>query len=77
MSFIESISKKRKLIFLISFVLGAVFLLWKMQYGYIFNDEPFILSLGHRFLKGDKLFINEWNGTQLFSLINFPIINIW
>lgn len=77
MNFIKSISKKQNLIFSIFFVLGAIFLFWKMQYGYIFNDEPFILSLGHRLLKGDKLFINEWNGTQLISLINFPIIKLY
>ncbi len=76
MKFVESVSKKQSLIFSILFILGAIFLFWKMQYGYIFNDEPFVLTLGHRLLKGDKLFINEWNGTQLCAFFNLPIIKL-
>lgn len=77
MNLINFVQKKRNLFFIILFVLGSIFLFWKIQYGYIFNDEPFILSLGHRMLKGDKLFINEWNATQLFSFLNFPIIKLF
>lgn len=73
----KSLEKNQNILFLILIAFGAVFLFWKAQYGYIFNDEPFILTLGHRLLKGDKLFINEWNGTQLCAFFNYPIIKLY
>lgn len=38
-------------------ILGClfIFMLSRAKYGYIYNDEPFILTLGHRFMKGDLI----------------------
>ena len=74
----EIISKKKKnfetLVFAFVMCVMALFLLWKAHQGYIFNDEPFMVSLGHRILKGDKLFIHEWNLTQTTGLFFAPFI---
>ena len=34
-------------------VVTALFMLNRAKYGYIYNDEPFILTLSHRLIKGD------------------------
>lgn len=77
MKITQSVRKHQNTVFFICFLFSAVFLLWRAKYGYIFNDEPFILTLGHRFLKGDKLFVHEWNMAQLISLFNMPIIFLY
>ena len=55
-------------------LITAAFLLWKANYGVVFNDEPFMVSLGHRFLKGDIPFSSEWHKCQLSGLIFIPFI---
>lgn len=65
------------ILFLILITFGASFLFWKAQYGYIFNDEPFVLTLGHRLLKGDILCVHEWNSAQLFSFFSAAIIKLY
>ena len=73
----EFLCKHQKKLFWIILSAGALFLIWKAQYGYIFNDEPFIVSLGHRMAKGDRLFVHEWNITQLFSFFMLPLVKLY
>ena len=68
---------KTDLIAVTVFVLSAIFLLWKANLGYVFNDEPFMITLGHRLIKGDRLLINEYNTTQLIGLFYVPFIYLF
>ena len=64
--------KIEKFIAYILFVLAAIFLWNRCQYGYIYNDEPFILTLSHRLIKGDAFLYDEWQPTQLTGFLNYP-----
>ena len=68
---------KKRIVSLIVLIICALVLLWKARYGWTFNDEPFMISLGHRLLKGDLLLINEWNKAQTTGCFFFPIIWIY
>lgn len=70
----NKIKRNQDKVFYLIFFLCAVFLFWKIQYGYIFNDEPFILTMGHRFAKGDRLLVHEWNFTQTIGVLIAPVI---
>lgn len=56
-----------KIIFFCCMILGIVFLAWRAPYGYCFNDEPFIVTLGQRISFGDSLIFDEWNMAQPIS----------
>ena len=60
--------KKQIICFSIITLVISGFLFWKACHGYIFNDEPFMISVGHRLIKGDQLFLHEWNTSQLIGL---------
>lgn len=53
-------------------VIAALFMLDRAKYGYIYNDEPFILTLSHRLIKGDAFLYDEWQPTQLTGFLNYP-----
>ena len=53
-------------------VVTALFMLNRAKYGYIYNDEPFILTLSHRLIKGDVFLYDEWQPTQLTGFLNYP-----
>lgn len=53
-------------------VIAALFMLNRAKYGYIYNDEPFILTLSHRLIKGDAFLYDEWQPTQLTGFLNYP-----
>ncbi len=53
-------------------VIAALFMLNRAKYGYIYNDEPFILTLSHRLIKGDIFLYDEWQPTQLTGFLNYP-----
>ncbi len=64
--------KIEKIFVLMIFILTAVFLFNRAKYGYIYNDEPFILTLSHRLVKGDVFMYDEWQPTQLTGFLNYP-----
>lgn len=69
---------RRYSILFISIILAcAVFLCWKAHYGFVPNDEPFMISLGHRFLKGDIPITHEWYRAQMIGIIYLPFIWIY
>lgn len=60
-------------------ILGClfIFMLSRAKYGYIYNDEPFILTLGHRFMKGDLILWDEWHPTQMTGYLNYLLTSIY
>ena len=68
---------KQRFFFISVFIACGVFLIWKAPYGYIFNDEPFMITLGHRLLKGDKLFVDEWSLAQTTGFVYAPFIRLF
>lgn len=53
---------------------GFVFSLWKTQYGFGGSDEAFYLTIPHRLLKGDALFVDEWHLSQLSGVLQLPFV---
>lgn len=67
------ILNRQKIIFFVCIFLGIVFLAWRAPYGYCFNDEPFVATLGQRINFGDCLIFDEWNMAQTVS----PVIALF
>lgn len=61
-----------KMVAVVVLVIAALFMLNRAKYGYIYNDEPFILTLSHRLIKGDVFLYDEWQPTQLTGFLNYP-----
>ena len=72
MSRVKKVSIDLMAIFIL--LICTVFLCQKARTGYIFNDEPFMITLGHRILKGDRFFIDEYNSAQLTGLFYVPFV---
>jgi len=51
---------------------GLLFLIWRAQYGFCFNDEPFCVTLAQRMFQGDALIADEWHGVQNFGPVLLP-----
>ncbi len=68
------IDKKKieKILIYVLFVFATIFLFHRAKYGYIYNDEPFILTLSHRLVQGDAFMYHEWQPTQLTGFLNYP-----
>ena len=71
------LKKNKTLVVILLFVSCGLFLIWKAHQGYIFNDEPFMVSLGQRLVKGDRFFIDEWNTTQLVGVFYAPVVFLY
>lgn len=69
--------KNRTFIVILFFLTCGLFLVWKAHQGYIFNDEPFMVSLGHRLVKGDMFFVDEWNTSQLTAVFFAPLVFLY
>lgn len=59
------------------FVISAVLLCIRAQYGYSFNDEPFIISLAQRLSYGASLIVDEWNFAQNFGVLLLPLYKLY
>lgn len=57
------------------FVLFLVFA-WRQFYGFNKNDEVFYISTVFRFFQGDAMLVDEWNNSELFTLITYPIYSL-
>ena len=65
------INNKNNIIFVMTIILGFIFLIWRAPFGYCFNNEPFIVTLGQRLSNGDSLIFDEWHMAQTFSPVMF------
>ena len=62
----------------ITLMAGAlIFAFWKLRYGFGGNDEPFYLTIPHRLTKGDALFVDEWNLSQMCSILILPFVWVY
>lgn len=72
---IENTIKKYQIPLL--FLVSMIVLCFRAQYGYFFNDEPFIVSLAQRLRYGMHLVVDEWNFTQNFGVIILPLYTLY
>ena len=70
----NKIIRKSNIFFLLVLFACAILLFWKARYGIVPNDEPFMISLGHRFLKGDIPITHDWYRAQFIGLIYLPFV---
>lgn len=59
-------------------VLGTlllVYFLFSVRLGFWYPDEAFFYTVPQRLLNGDRLFLEEWNLTQLSTL--FSVVPVW
>lgn len=73
----NSSQNKRDIIFITSIIAGFFFLLWKSKYGMGGNDEAFYLTIPHRIVKGDGMFLQEWNLGQFSSFLMLPAMKVY
>ncbi|MBE5916736.1 MAG: hypothetical protein E7273_07815 [Pseudobutyrivibrio ruminis] len=69
--------KKYSLVYYILFTIITIGLFVKAKYGFADVDEPFFLSIPLRMINGDKLFLHEWNLSQLTGLLLYPFVKIY
>lgn len=71
------LTKNNNIIFSIFLLIGLVFLFWKAKYGFIYNDEPFLLGLGYRLVNGDAMIANEWSVMSIVSYLIYPFMFVY
>lgn len=69
--------KKKDIVFWTGLFFGFLFLLWKSKYGTGAYDEPFYLTMPHRFANGEGMFTEEWNFGQLSAFLMLPVMKIY
>lgn len=74
---IEKGYKWRHLLFVILWLAGIAFLVWKAQYGYGNRDECFYLTVPKRLCEGDSLLTGEWHVSQLAGTILYPVMKLY
>lgn len=76
----KSISSKmfwQDVFFAVLLIAGIIFSVWKAQFGFGGYDEAFYLTIPERLLKGDALFVDEWNLSQMSSVLLLPFVWIY
>lgn len=76
----KKISKRTKIdmyIFGLLFFAVSISLFWKCRFGYAQLDEAFYPTIGYRFIQGDAIMYDEWNNSQLSSLLLVPFLKIY
>ena len=64
-------------IFGLLFIAVSLVLFWKCRYGYAHLDEAFYPTIAYRFIQGDAILYDEWNNTQLASLLLVPFLKVY
>ena len=68
---------RQKTFYAFLFIISGILLSFRAQYGFFFNDEPFIISLAHRLYYGADLIVDEWNTTQNFGTLLLPFYKLY
>lgn len=55
----------------------GAFLIWRCFLSFCQSDESFYIALVDRLWKGDRLFLDEWNPTQMYAIVLFPIYSVY
>ena len=55
----------------------AILLIWRAKYGFIWSDEPYYFVTAYRFVLGDIPVINDWNTSQVYSILLIPYMKLW
>ena len=80
--FKEQLAEPRKVnwqdVLFAALLIGALLCaFWKVRYGFGGNDEAFYLTIPHRLAKGDALFRDEWNLSQMCSILQLPFVWVY
>ena len=73
----KSLSAKlfwQDIFFAVLIIAGIIFSIWKAQFGFGGYDEAFYLTIPERLLKGDAMFVDEWNLSQMSSVLLLPFV---
>lgn len=57
--------------------LTGALLLWHCRLSFCQSDESFYLALVHRFWRGDRMILDEWNACQIYSPILLPFYALY
>lgn len=71
------INRVETYIFGLLFIAVSLVLFWKCRYGYAHLDEAFYPTIAYRFIQGDSILYDEWNNTQLASLLLVPFLKVY
>lgn len=71
------INRVETYIFGLLFIAVSLVLFWKCRYGYAHLDEAFYPTIAYRFIQGDAILYDEWNNTQLASLLLVPFLKVY
>ena len=69
-------NKKDLLFFIFLFILFLLYI-FRAKYGIVSNDESLYLAIPYRIMTGDALLVDEWNLSQLSSIILLPLLKIY
>ena len=69
--------KNYDILFLFLFISVLIFLIFKAKYGYIYNDEPTLLSYGYRLSLGDRLLVDDYSVMQLIGFLSYPFLKLY
>lgn len=62
------------ILFAVLILAGIIFYIWKAQFGFGGYDDAFYLTVPHRLLKGDALFVDEWHLSQMSGVLQLPFV---
>ncbi|MEG0750408.1 MAG: hypothetical protein RR998_00900 [Oscillospiraceae bacterium] len=74
---LRATSNKQHALFLSTFLLCLLFLLYKVPYGFIQDDEPLLLAIANRFTFGDAPLTDEWQTTQMVCFLTYPLVKAY
>ncbi len=69
--------KKADIIWPVAFAAMFALVVYKCRFGFGDRDETYYLTTPYRLLQGDSLLFDEYNGTQLSSLVMYPIFQLY
>lgn len=67
---------KYGILFSVLFLITIFFLIYKAKFGFGYSDEALYIAIPYRFMNGDKIFLNEWNLSQMSALVTYPFVKL-